>query len=656
MIKELDFCVKRNTTGNNWKRLLRGVMVAALMMVLPQVVSADEMGYFIRSYHVDATVHTNNVYDVTETIDLTFTEPRHGFYRYVPTEYYAAHKVTENGKKGVLKNFRYVCSVKNMSADGWDYTDCSNSSNEGIRIGNADETVIGEQRYIIHYTLVYPDDRYDGYDMINHTLLPTDCNVPIKHFSFRMKFEKELPVDVADNLKVYYGTYGEKAVEMGKVIVDVKDHLITGSADGIEPLHTVSLYCQIEEGYYEGAKSTSSVPCILMFGVSLLLVLIIIYYEITTKHPHVVKSIEFYPPEGISSAEVGTIIDESADDVDIASLIPWLADKGFIAIEEFPDEKGRLGSHAKLKLTKTHELPKDAPDYQKKLMKLLFDKKQTILMDDIGEKPKEYAKLKVALQNTFKGDRKLTHTSGKIWLIALLFLTSTIMFWVSSPVTYSDTTAALFALVGWLMPMVTGFTIRAIEHQRSFLSTKMSRFTLFAIRLLVMLCVCCVYYFVVSEDCEYLPNYLGAVMFIAAFIVCELSSRFTINTEYRAKLIGRLKGFKEFIETAEKPQLATLQESDPKYFYRVLPYAMVFGISDKWANLFKDINVEKPDWYSSNNVNSLTNAMFINNMVHNLNSTTTHNIQMISHDSSASSSGGGGFAGGGGGGGGCGSW
>ena len=80
---------------------------------------------------------------------------------------------------------------------------------------------------------------------------------------------------------------------------------------------------------------------------------------------------------------------------------------------------------------------------------------------------------------------------------------------------------------------------------------------------------------------------------------------------------------------------------------------MVFGLTDKWADLFKDINVDNPGWYESSV--PLTGYAFTKSLTSNLYSSASNAITTISHDSS-SRSGGGGFSGGGGGGGGGGSW
>lgn len=176
----------------------------------------------------------------------------------------------------------------------------------------------------------------------------------------------------------------------------------------------------------------------------------------------------------------------------------------------------------------------------------------------------------------------------------------------------------------------------------------------FTLKLVAMAVVCYLY---VNHFIDYgapmgwLPV---TVIFVSSFLIVEMTGRFCVDSPYRVQMMGRLLGFKEFIETAEKDRLASLQTDDPQYFYRVLPFAMVFGLSEKWSDLFKDINVEKPDWYESST--PLTGYLFTRNITHSLYNTANDAITIISHDSSSHGSGGGGFSGGGGGGGGGGSW
>ena len=120
-------------------------------------------------------------------------------------------------------------------------------------------------------------------------------------------------------------------------------------------------------------------------------------------------------------------------------------------------------------------------------------------------------------------------------------------------------------------------------------------------------------------------------------------------------MLGKIRGFKNFLETAEKERLESMVMQDPTYFYNILPYTYVLGVSDKWIKKFESISLQAPYWY--NGINDFDIASFGSFM----NSTMTSAQKVMtsrpsSSSSSSGSSSGGGFSGGGSGGGGGGSW
>lgn len=135
-----------------------------------------------------------------------------------------------------------------------------------------------------------------------------------------------------------------------------------------------------------------------------------------------------------------------------------------------------------------------------------------------------------------------------------------------------------------------------------------------------------------------------------------------IDTKYRKEKLSHLFGFREFIKTAEGPMLKAMVDENPEYFYEVLPFAMVFGLTDKWYEHFSNIPVSDPDWYTSDSADSLSTRSSISTGLGVGLSNSLGNI--ISTGLLASSinlaisttTGGGGHSGGGGGGGGGGSW
>jgi uncharacterized membrane protein len=121
--------------------------------------------------------------------------------------------------------------------------------------------------------------------------------------------------------------------------------------------------------------------------------------------------------------------------------------------------------------------------------------------------------------------------------------------------------------------------------------------------------------------------------------------------------IEELLGFREFIDRAEKDRIERLAKEDPTLFDRVLPYALVFGLEDKWAGAFKDMYKEPPNWYHSANYgNVFSPNIFVNDIGRSLGVMNRSLSSTPRRSGSSGFSSGGGFSGGGSGGGGGGSW
>ena len=67
------------------------------------------------------------------------------------------------------------------------------------------------------------------------------------------------------------------------------------------------------------------------------------------------------------------------------------------------------------------------------------------------------------------------------------------------------------------------------------------------------------------------------------------------KTFYGEIISAKIKGFKNFLNTVEKYRLEELVEENPEYFYNILPYTYVLGISKKWINKFEKISIPNLD-------------------------------------------------------------
>jgi len=156
------------------------------------------------------------------------------------------------------------------------------------------------------------------------------------------------------------------------------------------------------------------------------------------------------------------------------------------------------------------------------------------------------------------------------------------------------------------------------------------------------------------------PSLMGKLMMALSGLIIIVLSRFMPRkTRNGAETYYHLRGFREFINRAEKERIKLLAKEDPTLFERMLPFALVFGLEEKWAEAFSDIFTEPPNWYVSPGYgNAFNSYIFVNEIGRSIGV-----LNKSLYSSPANSSGGrsismsgGGFSGGGFGGGGGGSW
>ena len=136
---------------------------------------------------------------------------------------------------------------------------------------------------------------------------------------------------------------------------------------------------------------------------------------------------------------------------------------------------------------------------------------------------------------------------------------------------------------------------------------------------------------------------LGIFGALTALIAPFLSRR----TKFYNDVLGEIIGFKDFLQMAEKDRLELLLKDDPQYYYNILPYANVLGVSKIWQDKFEGLTMEPPSYYRLGVGDVFAIAYF--NRIYNSTNNRCRQV-MSSRPSSSGSSGGGGFSGGSGGG------
>ena len=369
----------------------------------------------------------------------------------------------------------------------------------------------------------------------------------------------------------------------------------------------------------------------------------------------IIQTVEFYPPEDLNSLELAFAYKGKAEEKDVTSLLIYLANKGYIRIEE-NKEKKLFGD--KFKIIKIKEYDGDNLEEQA-FFNGLFRTKDVVGPSDLKDRfyktQDKILKSTNSKTNKNKIIDKLSVHKRKITTLSIFIVV--LLAALVGVINYEVPEIALFALpftLGIIFPIVY-----AITDFKSF-----GLANIFVIPIYILFS-CAFGFAVISIVGEYnfhlnLVDWITLGTCAVGFVVLLfLRAIMYARTEYGSKILGKIKGFKNFLVNARKDELEQLVNENPTYFYDILPYTYVLGISEKWIKKFEEINITSPSWYDSTsdfNVISFGNSM-------NKTFASTSNAMSSSPSESGGGSGGssggssgGGSSGGGSGGGGGGSW
>jgi uncharacterized membrane protein len=143
------------------------------------------------------------------------------------------------------------------------------------------------------------------------------------------------------------------------------------------------------------------------------------------------------------------------------------------------------------------------------------------------------------------------------------------------------------------------------------------------------------------------PAALVAATVLSLVILIGFALIMPARTTEGAQAREATLGFQEFLSRVEEDRFRRMITS-PELFEKYLPYAMAFGVDEKWARAFRDMNLPPPQWYTGTGGGYFDASGFS----HSISSMSQAAASSMSSSPSSSGSGGGGSSGGGSGGGG----
>ncbi|MBN2877999.1 MAG: DUF2207 domain-containing protein [Clostridia bacterium] len=551
------------------------VFFVAFSAVHAITANASYEAYYFDNYDVDVVVDEDYTFHITETLDTFFTEERHGIYRELPN-YWGDTRL----------------KYSDISVDGAPYIIENSTYSTSIRIGDANSTVEGKIIYKISYTVSLPKDSSSELDAVYINLIGHDH--PTETYNSTMKITLPKKVDPT-SISVISGYYFESGTEE-KVAYEYTDRQVL-TITLKEPLDTyegITAKINLPEGYFQNVKSPFFLDEFLKWFLPLLLLLVgVIIWAVFGNDESIIVPVEVSLPD-VSPIEAGYIIDGTVNDEDISSMIIYWASLGFIKIKQ--PKKGKY-EFCRLKS------PEGRPNYETLIFNNLFkegEQNAYISADTIKTRlGQNIFSFKTGVTKNFnnkevslieKKSKKMSRLNA--FLAFLCFSLSTFFTGMYSNIGLGIFLAiispiAFLPLYFWLLRILKNWSKRTAFKNGI-------RIVFYAILVLLYASIADI----ISRT--WALNLRQTLLIISSSCLLAGLAYYTQKlSEYGHTLYERVLGFRHFIITAEKDWLEELANDTPEYFYKVLPYALVLGVSRVWIGKFAKAITAPPEWYDS---------------------------------------------------------
>jgi uncharacterized membrane protein YgcG len=368
-------------------------------------------------------------------------------------------------------------------------------------------------------------------------------------------FRIRLPGDmVLDSSLVRAFTNVEDQVARRPIELKFSPGLVEGTVDpGLYSGERVILDLRLPEGavgHNSGLflRMTARNHPMLVFPLFVFAFLLILWF-IFGRDKTLTRVVRYYPPDDMTPTEAGLLIDDKLHNRDLLALIYYWGARGNLRISETTTAKGK----ADYTLTKLKDLPSNARKYEKTMFEALF----------LGRKSIRVSKLK------------------NQYFIYMRMARAQVNAWVSKN--------------KFFVPGTRGFgqILRFFGIVLGVIAFLMGAYTLVFVNPL--------------SNGNWGPvigwGLSGALMWFFGKIMPR-------HGAYGLKKYTELRGFMDFIKTAEKDRLRLLLDEDPAYFGLTLSYAIALGMANDWVAKFGPLLTSPPSYYQSGSDTQFNSVLF----------------------------------------------
>lgn len=563
-----------------------GLVLLGLSLQCASPARAERM----RSFETEIYLTAEDRFTVVERIAWDFEgAKRHGIFRDIPVAY----------GRGRSADYHIRLDVGRVTVDGADVPAARSRAGDSVRlrIGDPERLVTGVHTYEIRYAVSRGLLFFPGHDELYWNVNGTGWKVAVD----RVTAAVYLPEDRGDALQLACFTGAAGSVERACTARAGPASAHFAAARALGPGENLSIVLGLPKGVIREPSASERfwsrvrdflspwmlLPILVGFGMLHL-------WRSLGRDPAGKDAIDvrYEPPEGMSPAELGTVVDERVHLVDITSTILDLAVRGHLRIEETETTKFLFLKDRDWELVRLEG--RDAlRGHERLLLDGLFHQ---------GADRVAVSDLKYEFHDRLPGlrDAIYSQVSGRR------------SYFAAPP----DRVRTRWAIGGGAVALLGAAVLGAQ---------------------------------VVAA---------GLAILASGLVVLAFSPWMPRRTRRGRQAHQEILGFKEFLSRVDRDRLERMGTRTTDAFERILPFAIVLGVADEWAEAFADLYSAPPEWYASPRYRGgFRPTMFVSDIGTSLDAIgATIAATPPSSGSGGSGFGGGGFSGGGFGGGGGGSW
>lgn len=343
---------------------------------------------------------------------------------------------------------------------------------------------------------------------------------------------------------------------------------------------------------------------IIIFGLIILFLSPILWVAFG-RDPKVTTVVEVTPPDNYSPLGIAYIVNEFIQKEDFIAMFYYFASKNYLKIKELKKDSFEI---TKL-VDNIHDKERE---YIANIFDGIFEKDDILYTDNLKvDLEKVYTKSEEEIKKDFESRFGEIFTTSSA-LSTMLIMTLTIIYILNVTI-FSGGSSIITGIISCFIYMIIVLLLVMMLSNRETLAKGPGYIITAVILFIINICITSCLLLLQSYDLAAVTNL--AMFTISIFFLAIMPA----ITKEGAKLLGRVKGFKNYLIKVEMDQLNQLINEDAEYFYNILPYAQTFALTNNWCTALADKQLPKASWFEKSDVRpfNMSSILSFNSIIEN---------------------------------------